>query len=123
VTQQQVIVMATGTSHRIRPATGARYLTAAAALLVAGASAAGLWVAGVYTDGVAVEAMFRGYDLVTLLVIAPLLVLTLRKPSSPAEPRTPPSGPVIPRKHARRLAPLTRPVAWRCSRRLGRSAR
>jgi hypothetical protein len=47
------------------------------AVLVAGASAAGLWAPGLYTDAAAVEAMFRGYDLVTLVVVAPLLALTL----------------------------------------------
>lgn len=60
-----------------RAATAARWLTAAAAVVVAGASAAGLWAAGLYTDGAAVAAMFRGYDLVTLVVVAPLLALTL----------------------------------------------
>jgi hypothetical protein len=58
-------------------ASAARWLAAAAALLVAGVSAAGLWVAGLYTDGPAVEAMLRGYDLVTLVVVAPVLALTL----------------------------------------------
>jgi len=58
-------------------ATAARWLTTGAAALVAGASAAGLWLPGLYTDGAAVEAMFRGYDLVTLVVVAPLLTLTL----------------------------------------------
>jgi hypothetical protein len=36
-----------------------------------------LWAPGLYTDAAAVEAMFRGYDLVTLIVVAPLLALTL----------------------------------------------
>jgi hypothetical protein len=58
-------------------ATAARWLTAAAAALMAGASAAGLWAPGLYTDSAAVEAMFRGFDLVTLVVVAPLLAATL----------------------------------------------
>ncbi|HSK97828.1 MAG TPA: hypothetical protein VK891_14495 [Euzebyales bacterium] len=58
-------------------ATAARWLAAATAALVAGISAAGLWAAGLYTDGPAVEAMFRGYDLVALAVVAPLLAASL----------------------------------------------
>ncbi|HSK90806.1 MAG TPA: hypothetical protein VK875_05800 [Euzebyales bacterium] len=58
-------------------ATAARWLAAAAAVLVAGASAAGIWAVSLYTDGPAVEAMFRGYDLVTLAVVAPLLAASL----------------------------------------------
>jgi hypothetical protein len=58
-------------------AVAGRGLAAATAVLVAGASAAGLWVSGLYADGAAVEAMFRGYDLVSLVLIAPLLALTL----------------------------------------------
>jgi hypothetical protein len=54
-----------------------RWLTAAAAALVTGVSAAGLWASGLYTDGAAVEATFRGFDLVTLTVVAPLLAATL----------------------------------------------
>lgn len=55
----------------------ARWLCAGVAVVVAGASAAGLWARGLYTDGSAVGAMFRGYDLVTLAVVAPVLALTL----------------------------------------------
>lgn len=58
-------------------AAAARWLTAAAAVLVAGASAAGLGAAGLYSDDAAVAAMLRGYDLVTLVVVAPLLALSL----------------------------------------------
>lgn len=64
-------------ARNARAAPPGRWLTAAAGVLVAGASAAGLWAADLYTDGAAVEAMFRGYDLVTLVVVAPLLGLTL----------------------------------------------
>ena len=70
------------TSKLARPgyeaaATTARWLSALTAVLVAGVSATGLWVSGLYTEGAALEAMFRGYDLVTLVVVAPLLALTL----------------------------------------------
>jgi len=58
-------------------AAAAWWLAAGVAVLVAGASAAGLWAPGLYTDAAAVDAMFRGYDLVTLVVVAPLLALTL----------------------------------------------
>jgi hypothetical protein len=58
-------------------ATAARWLTAGTAAVVAGASAAGVWAPRLYTDGAAVEAMFRGFDVVTLVVVAPLLALTL----------------------------------------------
>ena len=71
------------TTHTLAPgetrtaaAAAAWWLTAAVAVLVAGASAAGLWAPGLYTDPAAVTAMFRGYDLVTLVVVAPLLALT-----------------------------------------------
>ncbi|MFA9431141.1 hypothetical protein [Egicoccus sp. AB-alg2] len=69
-------------SRQLFPSRGAArtavtWLTAAVALLVAGASAAGLLVGGLYTDPPAVAVMFRGYDLVTLVLVAPLLVLTL----------------------------------------------
>jgi hypothetical protein len=62
---------------RTAAAAAARWLAAGVAALVAGASAAGLWAPGLYADAAAVEAMFRGYDLVTLVVVAPLLALTL----------------------------------------------
>ncbi|HEX6255974.1 MAG TPA: hypothetical protein VFZ70_09205 [Euzebyales bacterium] len=58
-------------------AAAAWWLAAGVAVLVAGASAAGLWAPGLYTDAAPVDAMFRGYDLVTLVVVAPLLALTL----------------------------------------------
>jgi hypothetical protein len=60
-----------------RAATAAGWLAAVTAAVVAGASAAGLSVPALYTDGAAVTAMFRGYDAVTLAVVAPLLAFTL----------------------------------------------
>jgi hypothetical protein len=61
MTSKQVIPMAT---HTFTPRTeaaarAARWLTACTAVLVAGISATGLWAAGLYTDGAAVEAMPR----------------------------------------------------------------
>jgi hypothetical protein len=41
------------------------------------ASAGGLWIDGLYQDPASVSAVFRGYDLVTLMVAAPLLAVTL----------------------------------------------
>jgi hypothetical protein len=69
-------------THTLAPRTeaaarAARWLTACTAVLVAGSSAAGLWTAGLYTDGAAVQAMFRAFDLVTLVLVAPLLAVTL----------------------------------------------
>jgi hypothetical protein len=58
-------------------ARAASWLTATTAALVAGVSAVGLFTAGLYTDGAAVEAMFRGFDLITLVVVAPLLAASL----------------------------------------------
>ena len=73
--------MATHTLAPVENRTGAaaagRWLAAGVAVLVAGASAAGLWAPGLYTDAAAVVAMFRGYDLVTLAVVAPLLASTV----------------------------------------------
>ena len=45
--------------------------------LLAAGSTAGLLVDGLYRDPASVAAMFRGYDLVALTVIAPSLVVTL----------------------------------------------
>jgi hypothetical protein len=58
-------------------ARAASWLTATTAALVAGVSALGLFTADLYTDGAAVEAMFRGFDLITLVVVAPLLAASL----------------------------------------------
>ncbi|HXV94288.1 MAG TPA: hypothetical protein VD813_13370 [Pseudonocardia sp.] len=55
----------------------ARVLSAIIVVLMVAASAAGLWVDGLYQDDAPVAAMFRGYDLVTLVIAAPLLALTL----------------------------------------------
>jgi len=46
-------------------------------VLMAAASVAGLLVDGLYQDTEAVAAMLRGYDLVALVVAAPLLAITL----------------------------------------------
>jgi hypothetical protein len=43
------------------------------ALMVA-SSAAGLWIPGLYRDPSAAEAMFRGYDLVSLFIVSPGLM-------------------------------------------------
>lgn len=61
----------------LRPWTLADWLTAGVAVLVVVASTLGLWIPRLYTDGDAVEAMFRGYDLVALVFVAPALALTL----------------------------------------------
>lgn len=62
---------------RVEAAAAARWLTAAAAILVAAASVAGLLAQDLYQDDAAVTAMLRGYDLVTLVMVAPLLSVTL----------------------------------------------
>lgn len=64
----------------------ARLLSAILVVLLAAASAAGLWIDGLYQDPDSVAAMFRGYDLVTLVVVAPLLAVTLL-PSLRRSPR------------------------------------
>ncbi len=51
----------------------ARSLSAVVAVLMASASAAGLWWTSLYQDPASAVAMFRGYDLVSLFVAAPLL--------------------------------------------------
>lgn len=53
---------------------GARVLSGVVAGLMAAASAAGLWWAGLYRDPAPVVALLRGYDLVALLVAVPVLV-------------------------------------------------
>jgi hypothetical protein len=58
-------------------AAAAHWLTATSATLVAGVSVVGLFAPGLYTDTAAIDAMFRGFDLVTLLVVAPLLAASL----------------------------------------------
>jgi hypothetical protein len=63
------------------PVTGALraswLLSAAIAALMAVASAAGLWIGGLYPDPAWVGASLRGGDLATLVVAAPLLAVTL----------------------------------------------
>jgi hypothetical protein len=58
-------------------AAAAHWLTATSATLVAGVSVVGLFAPGLYTDTAAIDAMFRGFDLVTLVVVAPLLAASL----------------------------------------------
>jgi hypothetical protein len=50
-------------------------LSVAIGLALVGATAAGLWVRGVYTDPREVAEMFRGYDLITLTFVAPCVLL------------------------------------------------
>ena len=59
---------------RIRTRRVARVLSGVVAGLMAVASAAGLWWAGLYRDPAPVVALLRGYDLVALLVAVPVLV-------------------------------------------------
>jgi hypothetical protein len=76
----------TSTQLRIAPNTAtrddvrfhlARLLSWIVATLVAFGSAAGLWIDALYRDGNAVAAMWRGYDLISLIVVAPLLAVML----------------------------------------------
>jgi hypothetical protein len=55
----------------------ARVLSAILIGLLAAASGVGLFVDGLYQDPAPVAAMFRGYDLIALIIIAPLLAVTL----------------------------------------------
>ena len=55
----------------------ARVLSAILVGLLATASGAGLFVDDLYQDPAPVAAMFRGYDLIALIIIAPLLAVTL----------------------------------------------
>jgi hypothetical protein len=55
----------------------ARVLSAILVGLLATASGAGLFVDDLYQDPAPVAAMFRGYDLVALVIIAPLLAVML----------------------------------------------
>jgi hypothetical protein len=54
----------------------ARVLSAILAALLATASGVGLFVDDLYQEPAAVAAMFRGYDLIALLIIAPLIAVT-----------------------------------------------
>jgi hypothetical protein len=51
------------------------HLTYMIVALMTASSAAGLWVPGLYRDGLATEAMFRAYDVVSLIVVAPALLV------------------------------------------------
>jgi hypothetical protein len=53
-----------------------RLLTYMVAALIAATSAAGLWIPALYRDAPATEAIFRAYDLVSLIVVAPALLVT-----------------------------------------------
>ncbi|WP_069169339.1 hypothetical protein [Streptomyces griseus] len=53
------------------------WLSLAVGLLMATSAAGGLWVSDYYRDAPEVRAMLRGYDLVTLIVVVPLLAGTL----------------------------------------------
>lgn len=55
----------------------ARALSAILLVTMAAASAAGLFARDLYQDPESVAAMFRGYDLVALVLIIPILALTL----------------------------------------------
>lgn len=64
----------TGQSPGLRTA---RVLSAVAVVLIVAASAGGLLIGGLYEDDESVAAMLRGYDLITLVVAAPVLAATL----------------------------------------------
>ena len=56
---------------------GAWLLSAIVVVLMAVASAAGLLISGLYQDPGSVSALLRGYDLVTLVVVVPVLAAAL----------------------------------------------
>lgn len=63
---------------RVSPAVRAAWvLSAMIAVLMVVASAAGLWIHELYQDPTSVSAAFRGGDLVTLVVAAPVLAVAL----------------------------------------------
>src|SRR5438093_4799539 len=55
----------------------ARVMSAMILPLMVAASAAGLWMGGLYQDPAGVNAMLRAYDLVTLVVVVPALAVVL----------------------------------------------
>lgn len=68
-----------------RPATANRWPPARIGLvlillLMVAQAVCGLWVAGVYRDPPEMVAMLRGYDLITLVVVAPALALSVLPP-------------------------------------------
>jgi hypothetical protein len=65
-----------------RALTSARYVSMALAAVVAVSATAGLAARGVYHDADAVVALLRGYDLVALVVAAPLLAAALLRRTS-----------------------------------------
>src|SRR5687768_4744432 len=70
-TGDEVVARRRGVAHA---AIGLTWILTA---LAAGASLAGLLVAGVYTGAESTAAMLRGYDLVTALVVVPALATAL----------------------------------------------
>jgi hypothetical protein len=65
-----------GTTHGM-PAALARVLSALLVVLLAVASAAGLFVPGLYEDPEPVGAMLRAYDLIPLVLAVPILAVAL----------------------------------------------
>jgi hypothetical protein len=65
-----------GSAHTLESRTRTvRLLTYMVAALIAASSAAGLWIPALYRDAPATEAIFRAYDLVSLIVVAPALLV------------------------------------------------
>lgn len=63
--------------HGLRGLRAARILSGALATFLAIGSAVGLFIPDLYRDPAPVAAMFRGYDLIALALIAPMLAVTL----------------------------------------------
>ena len=68
---------ATARDNDVAAAGAARWLTAAVSGVVMVTSAVGLLWSGMYQDSEAVQAMFRGFDLVTLTIVGPVLAGSL----------------------------------------------
>lgn len=79
-------VLDLGSRHEAQPARPvrqvpgeeARRLTFAVAVLASAAAVVGLAAPGLYQDDVGVREMYRGYDLVTLVVAVPTMLVALR---------------------------------------------